>query len=167
MVGKPLYFCVVLSKRHLVKILHKDCGKWKLTFFSVTQVSILLLLSNFSRRSDYHNVLLGLTTLGICDVIVWSREVEAEQIKRWNFMQKKFSSLLKELLESSARKPSSAVKHNFEPHDYWSLTIEDFMWAMNKLKKLTKMTKIGSNSEMNQNPIMDQNQNWNEINNNG
>ena len=77
-----------------------------------------ILLSNFSRRSDYHNVLLGLTTLGICDVIVWSREVEAEQIKRWNFMQKKFSSLLKELLESSARKPSSAVKHNFEPHDY-------------------------------------------------
>ena len=76
MVGKPLYFCVVLSKRHLVKILHKDYGKWKLTFFSVTQVSILL--SNFSRRSDYHNVLLGLTTLGICDVIVWSREVEAE-----------------------------------------------------------------------------------------
>ena len=134
MVGKPLYFCVVLSKRHLVKILHKDCGKWKLTFFSVTQVSILL--SNFSRRSDYHNVLLGLTTLGICDVIVWSREVEAEQIKRWNFMQKKFSSLLKELLESSARKPSSAVKHNFEPHDYWSLTIEDFMWAKNKLKKI-------------------------------
>ena len=29
------------------------------------------------------------------------------------------------------------------------------------------MTKIESNSEMNQNPIMDQNQNWNEINNNG
>ena len=29
------------------------------------------------------------------------------------------------------------------------------------------MTKIGSNSEMNQNPIMVQNQNWNEINNNG
>ena len=82
-------------------------------------------------------------------------------------MQKKFSSLLKELLESSARKPSSAVKHNFEPHDYWSLTIEDFMWAMNKLKKLTKMTKIGSNSEMNQNSIIEENQKWNEINNNG
>ena len=81
----------------------------KIDSFALVSIQVMMMLSMLREesRSDYHNVFLGLTTRGICDVIVWMWW----RIKRWNFMQKNFS--VKELLEST-RKPSSAVKHNFE-----------------------------------------------------